>query len=853
MIRNREETDEEKGYKRARREEQPTTHPTHIKKVISLTNESIRTISPEIYNNPVLEKLYISMNSPVIELPEELSRLAPSLLTFSINSSKIENLQPIFQLTQLRTLSLTRVSINQIPDEIGMLTHLDFLTLDSTGISTLPDTVSNIQSLRFLFLNMNQFVSIPECICKLKNLVNLKMTYNKIITIPECISQLTKLHTLDLNRNEIMDISPIKNLNNLKMLLLNHNLIEVIPDTIQTLQNLNHLNVAGNNLREIPDSVANLRKLQYIYAESNAIHKISDNLTKLHLLSDFNLSDNLLNTVPYEFHFRNPYVNLLDNPIMSNYDDYKQTFDDSIDLTFDAFNMMMNHFIDKQDTIYNKKNGYIRDALLKDQTNPYVVHYEEFEGRSYPVITILKGTLLFTARGVYPLPPNLSESYFHLYKLHGNPTLNDYQENDNEKVFTYFFPVPFMSPIVDTDYTIMDVVVLTKDVKLLCMISPSPITRGEKKLEDENLVNNDNLPYYEGTNMKECPSRDYDLCLSTKLVNGLKLNGYIAIAYSDSLSHPENKDIIDEMTDNIEFKKSLLYLCSCFNNATYKTPDQVKGRTFFERMMNARTIGIPEVVLIPYDYHRYSESAEYENVYKDCLQMVQEKRNSIDDSHFIFKYVDHVDGADSFNIGVKMERLLKEFYGELAISKSLQAYPLFTIWNSEFDPEKRDMVVFVNDPVDVKDVSFPLSYYEIPQSKCAFEIVKFYEMMEENSRNQSLRGGRTIQSESRNTNIVLSNKLELPNKIEPYNNKYKKMNIGQLGIRVQPKNMKYVSDRVFYSEAGNIPIFAFKRIKKADENKKMGGNKKTKKRRKNKRMNVKKKTKKRARYSKSKK
>lgn len=67
---------------------------------------------------------------------------------------------------------------------------------------------------------------------------------------------------------------------------------------------------------------------------------------------------------------------------------------------------------------------FFNDKMLYNQNNPYLVHYENFEGSDYPIITILKGTLLFTGREVKS--SSLSESYFHLYKFREDDLI-DYQ------------------------------------------------------------------------------------------------------------------------------------------------------------------------------------------------------------------------------------------------------------------------------------------------------------------------------------------------------------------------------------------------------------------------------------------
>lgn len=797
--------------------------------VIKLDNESLTTIPPDIYNNSDLESLTITKNKHVIILPREFPRLASSLKTLSFAYSKISNLNLIFTLTNLEALDLTNVKLGVLPDEIGNLIHLKYLNLTLTDISTLPNSFVNLQNLQDLRLSNNKFDMIPEVICRLKNLTTLEMSNNQIIVIPDYIKELDQLGALELSNNSITDILPICSLT-LDTLDLEFNNIESIPEMFGNLTLLRYVNLSHNNLHELSDVFGELKDLEDIEAESNAIKYISPSLTKLENLKRLILDNNLISDIP---HFKNTITIILDdNPIMSSYKNFN--IPNHIDPTLGEFNILMENFKDKEQTIINKTNGYINDSILHEQTNPYIVHYETYNGLSYPIITILKGTLLFTARSKQS--PTIAESFFHLYKLYDNPTLEKYKENDFENVLTYFFPVPFMAPIVDTDYTTMDMVALSKDIRLLCLLSPSPIERGDKVFND-TLVNDNNNTYYKENVIHECPTREYDLCMSTDLIFGLKLNGYIGIAYSDSPSYPENADIIKEMVGNIDYKKSLLYLSSCFNNAIYKKPTDVSGNNFIERMLDARTHGIPEIVLIPYDIHTGDNNTpeKYAKIYAKNLNYISEKSNKILQHFFIFKYVVHADGTDSFDVADVMETFIYSLDYGSNISKSLQCYPLFAVLNSEFDPDKRNMLLLDDRPVTLDDVSFPNSYTSPPTSYCAFENAKFYEMLEEKNEYLVSVGGSTILPETNAQPFLKSNSLlNTKNNITNTKNNVFILNAEKnkkVAKAAPPKNMKYVSDRIYYNEVAGIPIFAFKRGKK-------GGNKHKRKNKTKKKMKI---------------
>lgn len=790
--------------------------------IVKKNMEKLPTITSDIYDNPYLEILEIKRNGTFLTIPNEIVRLNPNLIQLSFENTKLNNPLLIFNLKNLQKLDLTSTNLSNLPSEIANLTQLRHLILSGNLLSSLPPEFSQLKMLNDLSLEFNKFTSVPDVICELKNLITLSMAYNKIITIPNNLSNLKSLVKLSFSNNYINDMHNINNLPNLEHLYLYANKIEYIPPTIETLPNLKNLIISNNKIHELPDSFGKLYNLFSLSAESNAIVKITPELKNLTRLKELILNDNLIDSVEVldviqTLNFDNISIEINDNPINSSYivlNDPQMN-----DPVFNIFNKMMNTFSYNPNTIINKNNGYINDSILYNQRNPYVVHYENYNGKDYPILTILKGTLLFTARE--HISNSLSTSFFHLYKLYGNPTLTNYEKNDFEDVMTYFFPVPYIASIVNLDFTTMDMVVLTKEVRLMCLISPSPITRGDKS-EKENLVDINNNPYYEDE-IKPCPTRDYDACISREIIYGLRLNGYIGLAYQDSLSHPDNEDLIKEIINGMDFKKTALYRCSTFNNTIHKLSD-AKGDTFLERMLSCRTFGIPEIVLIPYDIHSYTDHVDYEYVYKDYEQLSNNSSNDIDTSKFIFKYILHVNGNDSFEIADLILKEIKNLVVSSKIMKSLQAYPLFNVLKSQVDLNNifvREMLKEINDPVDANSLAFVNSYVTPSTSHSAIEMLSFYDYVEKNFKNYNI-GGYSINENTATQNNILMPQIEKNISLKP-----------ELKIESELKEESYPikkikSDKIFYGEIDSIPIIAFKRkVKKGG--KKMKKIKKTKK------------------------
>lgn len=480
------------------------------------------------------------------------------------------------------------------------------------------------------------------------------------------------------------------------------------------------------------------------------------------------------------------------------------------DSTYQSFHHSMKYFRNKRRTIYNY-NKYINDSMLSGITNPYLVHYETYNGRAYPIVSILKGTLLFTAR--VHLSDSIHSSYFHLYKLAGNSSLHDYTKDDCENALTYFYPVPYMASVITSQFRTMDMVVLQKDIKLLCLISPSPIDRSIKneKMDVRDPYTND--IYYDNNDLKPCEHRDYDICLSNEVIRALKLNGYIGISYSDSLSVPSNLFKVKDPFFR-DFRQSLVYLSSCFNNGIY--PKRVKiagddplGDRFVDKMIYERTYGIPEVALFPYDFHTYPDDAEYTRVYNRFQENVNANTNNIiaDENHFLFKHVDHVVGRDTIDVAMNMGDMLDEKYRD-NIGKSLQCYPLLNVFNDEVDIDKMHYVVDFDYSISYNDIAFVNSYNIPSYSKSAFETVIFYEMLDEL---QTRSGGYAVEVKEEESQF-------LPN-IQ-----------NRKAIKDTQPRMNKTKD-VYYREVNGIPILAFYKDKPNTKKRKRGGRKSKKQKR----------------------
>ncbi|MDH5581479.1 MAG: hypothetical protein OEY33_06205 [Bdellovibrionales bacterium] len=158
------------------------------------------------------------------------------------------------------------------------------------------------QNLKYLIINQNSLTDV-SVLGKLKNLQFIKMAKNKVSSL-NFVKKLPKLISLDVSDNAIGDISPLAKASQLEELWLStqrpnekalhspnpwrKKLENISP--LKGLKNL-YLLVAGNNSIEDISSVRNLRKLNILSFKNNLVKDITP-LENLYSLRNLYLSGN---------------------------------------------------------------------------------------------------------------------------------------------------------------------------------------------------------------------------------------------------------------------------------------------------------------------------------------------------------------------------------------------------------------------------------------------------------------------------------------------------------------------------------------------------------------------------------
>lgn len=151
-------------------------------------------------------------------------------------------------------LDLSRMSLGELPPEIGLLSNLQHLNLWDTKIRNLPPEIGQLTNLESLDLGANRLTSLPVEIQKLGKLQSLNLYSNEFNEFPTIVLQLSSLEKLDLCYNQLSELpTQISQLTALSHLTLCHNQLTNLPAEIGLLANLCDLDLNYNDLTYLPD------------------------------------------------------------------------------------------------------------------------------------------------------------------------------------------------------------------------------------------------------------------------------------------------------------------------------------------------------------------------------------------------------------------------------------------------------------------------------------------------------------------------------------------------------------------------------------------------------------------------
>ena len=246
--------------------------------VIFSKYDVLDVISPEIGQLTKLEYLSIS-KLQITKLPNEISSLK-NLRVLRIDSCQSLEKFPriICKISDLRKLRLVEnENLKELPPEMGNLTNLQELSVRSIRLPKLPSEIQQLMKLKIL--NLDGFLpSFPLAICSLTQLENLDLNNNRLKTISSEISRLVNLKCLNLENNLLRKFpEEFLNCSKLRTLVLNKCDLTDIPSSINKLSSLQSLYLNSNPLTKtsFPIELGQLDQLKYLIVDKDEDEKLT--------------------------------------------------------------------------------------------------------------------------------------------------------------------------------------------------------------------------------------------------------------------------------------------------------------------------------------------------------------------------------------------------------------------------------------------------------------------------------------------------------------------------------------------------------------------------------------------------
>ncbi len=291
--------------------------------ILSLGHNQIGTSIRDLRHLPVLKHLNLNgMNYNNQYTPVDLNELE-SLESLSLSHNKYKKIpKEVFKLNNLRVLTIVDNNLKGLSSKISQLTKLEYLNLYKNNISTIPEEIKELKNLNLLSLKGNPIskktygklrqwlpnteiridennnpVENPSAIISKKEVAKSKLEelLNKELKNPLSVKFISSLIGKKLKN---LPEKTIRRFYHLRVLLLNGNLFEKLPESIYSLENLETLVISNNKIREIPSGISNLKNLIEIDLSNNPLQNLPAELSKLENIERINLSNCGLKVFP---------------------------------------------------------------------------------------------------------------------------------------------------------------------------------------------------------------------------------------------------------------------------------------------------------------------------------------------------------------------------------------------------------------------------------------------------------------------------------------------------------------------------------------------------------------------------
>lgn len=265
---------------------------------LTLISGYLSEIPAEIYQLKNLRRLTVNWIK-IQKIPEELTRLK-KLQHLEISSTPVQEIPDwLYKMKHLQTLQLSHNKISHINNDIRLSPSLWYLDLSNNQLKELPPSFSQLKYLARLYIRNNRFEVFPKAIISLPKLKTLDLGNNQLVQLPE-LSAMPELETLFISGNPLSDGSFWGFPASLKSFYAYDCSFSTIPPSLKDCRSLETLIITHGNIKAIPDWVAAFNSLKWINLEKNKITSLPPFFKQLQLLEKLILNQNSIDSIPPE-------------------------------------------------------------------------------------------------------------------------------------------------------------------------------------------------------------------------------------------------------------------------------------------------------------------------------------------------------------------------------------------------------------------------------------------------------------------------------------------------------------------------------------------------------------------------
>lgn len=203
----------------------------------------------------------------------------------------------VFNFTTVKRLDISNCLYTNIPSEIHLMKGLTELNIWKCYDLDYNDLLSKLKdnNIRTLSLKRDSLKEIPVKLTELKNIEELNLDDNQIETVNNDLFELKQLQSIDLKGNNVTKFDLTDEINySIKAIDLSYNELKKIPIGLDKFRALRHLNLSYNpdlKIEEICELIENYNSLEHLIIlgiKSNGIPNNIKNLKKVKLITTLN-------------------------------------------------------------------------------------------------------------------------------------------------------------------------------------------------------------------------------------------------------------------------------------------------------------------------------------------------------------------------------------------------------------------------------------------------------------------------------------------------------------------------------------------------------------------------------------